>query len=910
MKDTTMAGFLRSLVELPNDQTISHVGLRSDLPVWMLPAAIAGAAVVAGLLYSREAAAPVGRRVVLAILRTLLYSLVLVMLFRPVITLEKRNTSRENLLVMIDSSQSMGIADARTEPAEVAEAALALGKSAPVLPATQPVVGRAQARAATVRRRLEQARWSEAVRDLGQCRDECERALAGLASAPAAEAAAVTAVRPLIERAASLAKAAAEQAVEADGATGGDRSRSSDLVPAIDELQGALAAVRAEVRRLAAAAPPQVSAKDASASRLALAKGLLAQWPESGPDSLAERFDVSWFTFGDEPAPLPADMPRGEALAGVGPQGTATRAANIRAAVDRFRGQPIAGVVTLGDGAFNDDEGDPRSLAAALGEQGIPLYTVAVGLATPRDVALGQPIVQDAFFPKDTITARLQVAGNGYDGAVTELRVVLGGREVATKRVELKSEPRLVDVTFDVPEGLGGLVELEIVAPEQPGETTAVNNRVVQPVKVLDQKINVLYVEGRPRWEFRYLSTVLERDRRLAVKYLLSEGDKELPAANPRYLARFPQSTEEAFAFDLVILGDVHPWFFSKQQLTTLQEMVQQRGSSLLLLSGGRFAPAAFDNTPVAELLPVKIGEGSLPVAAGEHPVVTDVGRRSFAMLGVDDADNDRIWSMLRPVERVPRLEGVKSGAVVIAELPASPARGDAYPLIAWHRSGTGKVMYLGTDELWRLRFKTGDRYHAAFWNKAIQFLALSRLLGGNKRINLEADMVQLRPGQRTAVRAYVLDDAYQPVKSAEYRVTVEQGDAAAPQEIVLTPVPSTPGLFQGSLALPREGRFKVLAPTVDRDAATALELTVAAANREQAEPAAQPSRLRQMAELSGGDFLTAADWPALAGLLEGRPQTMIESRDVDLWDHWIPFVAFVLCAGAEWFLRRRSSLM
>lgn len=904
-----MRGFLQTLIDLPGDQTVSHVGLRSDLPPWLLPVLIGVAAVLAALLYARETAAPAGRRVLLAILRTALYAIVLVMLFRPVVTLEKRSTVRENLLVMVDASQSMGIADARSEPAEIAEAALALGKAKPALPATQAVVGRTQARTAAVRRLLEQARWSDAVRELAACRTGCEEALAGLGSLAGADAGAAAAVKPLVERTVSLVRAAADEAGKLDQATTGDRARSAALVPAIDDLEAALAAVRAEIRRLSIEAPVGIAAGEASVSRLGLAKALLDQLPQTGAESLAERFDVTSFSFGDEAAAFPPDVPRAEALAAVAPKAAATRAENIRAAVDRFRGQPIAGVVLLGDGAFNDDDADPRSVAAALGEQGIPLYAVGLGLATPRDVSLGKPIVQDAFFPKDTITARLQVGGNGYDGVVTELRVLLGGREVATKRVELKTEPRLVDVTFEVPEGLGGLLDLEVVAPEQPGETTVINNRAVQPVRVLDQKIKVLYVEGRPRWEFRYLSTVLNRDRRLDVKYLLSEGDKELPAVNPQYLARFPQSTEEAFAFDLVILGDVHPWFFSRQQLETLREMVQERGSSLLLLAGARYAPAAFGNTPVAELLPVKVAEGALPVAAAEFPAITEVGRRSFAMLGVDDADNERIWSLLRPIDRVPRLEGVKSGAVVIAELPAAAGRTEPYPLVAWHRSGTGKVMYLGTDELWRLRFKTGDRYHAAFWNKSIQFLALSRLLGGNKRINLEADLVQLRPGQRTNVRAYVLDDGFQPVKSGEYRVTVEQ-EGAAPQEVVLVPVPATPGLFQGPITLPREGRFKVLPPAVDREAATALELVVAAANREQAEPAAQPGRLRQMADLSGGQFLTAADWPALGGLLEGRPQTMIESRDLDLWDHWLPYAAFVACAGAEWFLRRRSSLM
>lgn len=904
-----MRTLLESLIDLPGDQTITHVGLRSDMPAWLLPALIAAAVLVSALLYARETAAPVGRRVMLAILRAALFTIVLVMLFRPVVGLEKRSTVRQNLLVMVDRSESMGIADSRVEPGEIADAALAVGKALPALPATQATVARAETRGAAARRLLDQARWSDAVREMGRSRTFCEEALAGLGSLPAGDAAAVAVVRPLLERSVSLARAAADEAAKIEAAVAGDRGRAAALLPFVDDVQVSLATVRSELRRLGLEAPVQVSAKEASISRLDLARGLLARLPSSGDDALGDRFDVSYFTFGEEPAQLPTDVSRAESLATLEPTAAATRAENIRAAVDRFRGQPIAGVVTLGDGAFNDDDADPRSVAAALGEQGIPLYTVGLGLSTPRDVALGPPIVQDAFFPKDMITTRLQVSGNGYDGAISELRVLLGGREVATKRVELKTDPRLVDITFEVPEGKGGLLDLEIVAPEQPGETTVANNRVVQPVKVLDQKINVLYVEGRPRWEFRYLSTVLDRDRRLAVKYLLSEGDKELPAVNPQYLARFPQSTEEAFVYDLVILGDIHPWFFSRQQLATLQEMVQQRGSSLLLLSGARYAPAAFGNTPVAELLPVKVAEGVLAVAPTEYPSLTDVGRRSFAMLGVDEADNQRIWSLLRPIDRVPRLEGVKAGAVVVAELPASAARTEPYPLVAWHRSGTGKVMFLGTDELWRLRFKTGDRYHAAFWNKAIQFLALSRLLGGNKRINLEADLVQLRPGQRTNVRAYVLDDGFQPVKSGEYRVTVEQG-GEPPREIVLVPVPGTPGLFQGPVSLPREGRYTVLPPTTDRDASTVLELVVAASNRERAEPAAQPGRLRQMAELSGGQYLTAADWPALGGLLDGRPQTMVESRDVDLWDHWLPYAAFVACAGAEWFLRRRSYLM
>ncbi len=563
-------------------------------------------------------------------------------------------------------------------------------------------------------------------------------------------------------------------------------------------------------------------------------------------------------------------------LSGVEATEGATLAVHLRGAVAQCGNEPMAGVVVLTDGAFNDDGLDARSVAVALGEQGIPLYPMGIGLPAPRDVGLRNLVVQDAFFPRDKITARVQVFGNGYEGRATELRLLLDGREVGRQRVVLSREPRCVDLPFEVPEGKGGLVYLEVVVPEQPGEVSVANNRIQQPVRILEQKIKVLYVEGKPRWEYRYLRTVLLRDHRLDVKFLLTEGDKELPASSPQYLARFPETTGEAFHYDLVIVGDVPAQYFNREQSARLMELVQQRGGSLLMLAGIRYAPATYMDSPLADLLPIRPGGEHVQASPQECPVITPAGRRSFTMLDDSEENNNKLWSLVRPLPRLAGLKGAKPAALVLAELPPAAGRSEAYPLIAWQRVGTGKAMYVGADELWRLRYKRGDEFHAKFWGKAIQFLALSRLMGENKRIRLEVERNQLLPGQRVQVRASVLDEVFQPARSSQYRVTVNRVSAsgatqATRSELTLAAVPGTPGLYQGSLALQEEGQYVIRAVGEDPQAANSVEVLVAASKAR----TARAGRARGPAPPNGRSFLrpvSLCKGLALLGRAVGRP--------------------------------------
>jgi hypothetical protein len=255
-------------------------------------------------------------------------------------------------------------------------------------------------------------------------------------------------------------------------------------------------------------------------------------------------------------------------------------------------------------------------------------------------------------------------------------------------------------------------------------------------------------------------------------------------------------------------------------------------------------------------------------------------------------------------------VDGVKPGATVLVALSeAAGGSSEPYPLVAWQRYGTGKSLFVATDQLWRLRFRQGDRYHARFWGQAIRFLTLSRLLGENKRIRLETSGREYRAGERVEVFAKVLSDTYEPLELPAYSVELDGAQLTEPRPLSLAPVPGVPGLYRGSFRAGGEGSYRLSAPAADRSYSRPVEFTVRAASREQIEPAMQAELLEKMAAISGGQMLEIRDLPALPGLLGTGARTLRVEEERELWDHWSIILVVLLCAGLEWFLRRRHDL-
>ena len=637
---------------------------------------------------------------------------------------------------------------------------------------------------------------------------------------------------------------------------------------------------------------------------------------------LKDKFNVNIFTFDSQLKPIKQDEKVGEAeetetqsiSLDLNAQGESTEIGSaINEAVGKFAGREVAGVMVLSD--FISIKGkDPVESARSLSTQGIPIYTVSLGLPSPPDIHVRKIIGPDVVFKGDRVPLRVQIESKGYNERTVNITLKIDGNEQPSQQVKLKDGIQFAELIF-VPEQESGTVELEVSAAAFNDETTDKNNSASHSVRILDEKIKVLYVEGIPRWEFRYLRWVLLRDPRLDVRFLMTQGDPALAGSSPSHIGALPQNKEELFKYDLIILGDVPAGYFNTEQLELIDELVKERGASLMMLAGPVAAPTSYKDTAIADILPIKIGAGSWnPVPNGTYPVVTSAGRLSQSTsLSLSDDTTDRIWQKVNRMHQLPPVDGAKAGATVLLTHSGSPDGFDQYPLVAWQRYGTGKSLFVGTEDLWRMRLEVGDRYHARFWGQTIQFLTLSRLLGQNKQITIETDRASFSEGDTVQIYANVLTESFEPVTDIEeYTVLIEpKGSPDSSSEIQLSPVPGTDGLFSGAHVAGKDGAYVLKAEPSDESRANSPEFEVATINPEDRETGARPDIAKEIAEISGGKELNQI---AISGFKDNFNSEKPRDNEVqiieELWDKEILFILVLLFAGTEWFFRRRENLV
>lgn len=665
-------------------------------------------------------------------------------------------------------------------------------------------------------------------------------------------------------------------------------------------------------------------------SRLSHAKDALLRIRKN----LDDRYSVHYYSMGDRLQTLSLDGNASEVLGEISADaGSSKLGSAMEEAMARHAGQELAGVVLLSDFSWIDGS-DPIQVARGLKGRDVRVYPVAFGMPSPPDIRVRRLIAPEVAFAGDKVPLRVQVDSSGFEDSPVEVVLQMNDEVIESRDLILTGQSQFVEFLFVPPKGIEK-ANLKASIEDRPGEVALENNEAKHGMQVIDEKINVLYVEGMPRWEYRYLRWVLLRDPRLNVRFLMTQGDKYLAATSPRHLGVFPSEAEEMRTYDLVILGDVSASFFTNDQVRWMEELVKGRelsedenssslvggGGSLLMLGGQVGSPASYFNTRIADVLPVKMDSTSRQWYHGSSfPVVTPDGLESSVVsLHPEKETNDRIWRMVSPMSYMNGLTP-KPGATVLLSRSGNDPTAQPYPLVAWQRYGKGKSMYVGTDDLWRLRREVGDQFHSRFWGQAIQFLALSRKLGQNKQVTLETSRKQYSTGERVELFANVLTENFDPVDYESYSVLLDKnGSGDYPIEVSLDPVPGNPGLYGTSILATETGSYLLKAGDSDALKANTVEFEVDRLSLEQRETSMREDLADQLASLTGGNRLLdfsedSSDGPGvsdLAGLLPSKlPKELNVEREKALWDIPAIFLILVFLTGLEWYLRRRENLV
>jgi hypothetical protein len=682
---------------------------------------------------------------------------------------------------------------------------------------------------------------------------------------------------------------------------------------------------RAALQELAGAAPAELS-------RLELVQRAL----EGELVPLFERgeYQARLFGFAESATPLAGTS----SLTG---RGTGTHLGDaVTQVLATHRGRNVTDVVVISDGRSNG--GTPVLEAArAAGAAGIPVHTLVVGDTRPEKNAIVELVeAPGEALEGDELAVTVRILGRGAtdSGEVQALLEELDEdgnvvRPVYEEEARLTEDgERVVLVAPPVDAGLRtGERRFRVSIPPLSGETMTDDNKVEFSVHVIPARMRVLYVDGYPRWEYRYLKNLLLRsDKNLDVHCFLLSATPDFPQEASRHLSplrSIPTTREELLSsYDVIILGDVDPSQISHDPsrvdefLSSVREFVEA-GGGLLFQAGEWYNPRRYLTTPLKDVLPVVLDPTGVLAFEGDtqrefRPRLEEpTNPHEILRLHPDAEVNRRLWEDpeegLRGFYWYAPVDKAKPGAQTLLRHPEHRSQADEnYPLLVLGYYPAGRTMFLAIDSTWMWRYHYGDRYHETFWRNAIRWLALGRLKSGDRRFRIETSRATYDLEDRIFLEARVLDEDFRPSRKAT-RLLHWSGPEGDENELELSLAPGRPGLYRGGLLVDRPGLYRAWMESGGKRV-SATEFEVRLPSRETADPSPDPQALELFASKTGGRALDLARSGELADEFGGGEERRepISSRLEDAWDTWTTLLVALGLLSAEWILRKRAELV
>jgi hypothetical protein len=587
----------------------------------------------------------------------------------------------------------------------------------------------------------------------------------------------------------------------------------------------------------------------------------------------------------------------------------------LRRILGQMRGTPPSAVILLTDGIVTD--GERLSTAARLARQkSVPVLSVAVGRSEPmEDVDLVDALVDDVAFVGDPVTINCRIGAEGLRGRSGNLRVRRSDQEelLASTEVTLPDSGKTTrsDLVF-TPTETGEFEFVIDVAPVD-GEKNTTNNVRKRRISVRKDKIRVLLVDREPRWEYRELKALLEREKTVDLKVLLQEADPEYATEDRVALARMPARREEVFLHDVIVLGDVDPAFLNGTAIENLRDFVGSNGGGLVLVAGPKFNPGSWRDSLLDPLFPVDLST-TLPVSTGDiaEPYaleLTGEGSRGvpFFRFAEGDLASRQAWNKLPGWYGLVESPDLKRGAQALVTHPLRTGSRGKLPVIAMQRYGAGKVVYHASDETWRWRFRTGDLYFGRYWVQMIRYLARSKLLGRDRSAEVLTDRQSYRAGEPVTLRVRFLDERQIPEEGQPLTLTVEQRGGEGRRLLKLDRATDATGVFESQLPGLPEGLWRAwLSEPLLGANPPEIEFRVESPARESRVLQTDLPELNAVAEATGGRVYTLETARRLPrDLPRGNPVLLENKEPFPLWNHWLGLVLLAGTLSAEWILRK-----
>ncbi len=651
---------------------------------------------------------------------------------------------------------------------------------------------------------------------------------------------------------------------------------------------------------------------ESKAGRLADA----VQWLDASGlrNSLSARPDTYWFAFDAHArSVVSGDVPVLQA------NGTSTRyAESLSDAWEHCRQQPAGHSIVPGGRVLLASDGndtDPQDVVAVARRLGLSIDTLAPP-TTPADKAAASIRIVQVQAPRRVLLgAESRFAAilrqEGLAGKSLQLQLKEGDKVVASQPLTFEeSQPeKTVSVSFR-PEEVG-LKEYTLAIDGLAGTHADTAEAPHFSVQVAGGRNEVLFLEDSWRWEFKFLRRIFEDDPNFTLTAFLSRGENSfVQFAEPDRRTQvngFPQSRAELAGYDTFVLGSAEPRRWPRGFSGALRQLVEEDGKSLIVIAGPNLRQM-LEQPGIAELLPVELSRESATPTGG--PVTVRItpeglGTQFFAAPGSAPGS---LWAALPAVDQVYPAVRKKPAATALAEAAQLSNSYGHVIVMAEHTVGRGRVLFVGTDTLWKWQTLAtttdGPTPYQVFWQQALRALAPIRQSAGNVNLNLEPDRSHYEAGQPVVLRAEVQSGRPLPGARVQSQVTLPDGKQLP---LDFAPSATEPGIYTARFEAAVPGQHKVSATVVADDKVAADTLVAFDVEASAGESAAQPANeanLARIARETGGHVINRAD-PTTWRDLEDTPKVSVTRvQTVDLWGDYTLLVLLSVLLGADWLLR------
>ena len=575
---------------------------------------------------------------------------------------------------------------------------------------------------------------------------------------------------------------------------------------------------------------------------------------------------------------------------------------------------PVGAVVLLSDGSDNTGGIDVDTIGA-LRNRRLPVHTIGFGKERPaHDVEIDDVSVASRTMADSRMKATVSFEQRGYAGGKTTLVVKDGDKALTSNDVTLGADGVIQTETVFFNAGTPGVKRMQFSLAPMAGEENVANNATARLVSVSGDRRRILYVEGEPRWEYKFIRRAAEDDHSMQIVSMLRTTENKIyrqGISDPTELADgFPVKAEDLFKYDGIIIGSVEAGYFTPRQQELLREFVDRRGGGLLFL-GGRFALAdgGWGASSVSELLPTFLPNGKNTFHRDPATAqLTAAGADSAVMRLLDDpAKNVERWKKLPYMMDYQDAGSPKPGATVLAEMNVGRAR---LPLLVTQNYGRGRTAVMATSGTWRWQMSQalGDPTHDMFWQQLLRWVAAD----SPGRVVASMPVQRLMDDGRVRLTATVRDKEYVPAPDARVvaHVIGPEGTSAL---VDMRPVPDNAGTFQAEWTAEKPGSYVTEvtagrgADELGRDVLT-FERTDGVAENFHTEQ--NRELLEKLSSQTGGRYWRADELGRLPSEIS-YSEAGISVRDTkELWNMPIVFLVLLGLMSGQWMLRRKWSVI